>query len=89
MDTGNDELYFCPPKLTSQYRMFLWNIQDLFIGLFIMAVGFLWLGRIVVAVGALYLVLKAYVTDDKSIYLVLRAIVLYVVSPQTFSQYED
>lgn len=89
MENENERVYYCPPKLTTQYRLFIWNVYDVFIGLFVVALGLLWFGAVVAAVGAFYLLLKAYITDEKSIYVLLKAIFLYIVRPNAYSQYTD
>lgn len=85
--SDQNQIYFCPPKLTTQYRIFIWNVYDVFIGLFIVAVGLLWLGTVVFALGVFFLILKAYITDEKSVYTLLKAIFIYIVKPNAYSQY--
>ena len=89
MENDKTGMYFCPPKLTTQYRLFIWNVYDLFIGLFVCALGLLWFGNILFAAGLLFLVMKAYVTEEKSIYMMLKSVFLYIVTPQSYSQYID
>lgn len=84
---GQEIVYFCPPKLTTQYRLFIWNVYDIFIGLFVVALGLLWFGTVVFAIGIFFLILKAYITDEKSVYTQLKAIFIFIVKPNSYSQY--
>lgn len=85
----NRGLFFCPPKLTTEYRLWVWNLADLIIGVLMVTLGFLWLGVIVITAGAFFLLLKAYITEDKSIYTVIKAIIVYFTNAKAFSQYKD
>ena len=89
MNKDDENLYFCPPKLTAQYRLLFWDWYDLVIGPMIIATGLLWFGNFVFAIGVFFLLLRAYVTDEKSIYIVLKSVVLYVSTPQAYSQYKE
>ena len=89
MNKDDESLYFCPPKLTSQYRLLVWDWFDLVAGLMIIAAGLLWVGNFVFAIGLFFLLLRAYVTEEKSIYIVLKSVVLYVSTPQAYSQYKE
>lgn len=84
---GQEHVYYCPPKLTTQYRIFIWNVYDIFIGLFVVALGLIWFGVPVFVIGIFYLILKAYFTDEKSVFMLLKAIFIYIVRRNSYSQY--
>lgn len=89
MENDKDQMYFCPPKLTPQFRFMMWDIYDFLIGIFIGGLGAVWHSYAFFAIGLFVLLLKMHISDEKSIYTVLKSIFLYIVTPQSYSQYID